>query len=296
MADTGQLIGGYKLRGLLHTGRESQVWEVVEPNSNRHFAMKILLPEFVSSKLERAKLFNDAQIGIQLRHENVVNIVKVNRSENQPHFIMEYFPSGSIRRRLQSRDQRDKDFLKQYAKKILHQATTGLAYMNASGFLHCDIKPDNIVSNATGQTKIIDFAISKPLKKGFFAKMFRKRGLPEGTASYMSPEQIRNELLDERSDVYSLGIFFYELACGRPPFRGNSIADLYRKHFSEIPQFPSVHNNDVTDEFGALCQKMLAKKKEDRYSNMHEVMIDLKRTQIFKSIKDEPDGNEGMMM
>jgi serine/threonine protein kinase len=294
MADTGQLIGGYKLRGLLHTGRESQVWEVVEPNSNRHFAMKILLPEFVTSKLERAKLFNDATIGIQLRHENVVNIVKVNKSETTPHFIMEYFPSGSIRRRLQSRDPRDKEFLTQYGKKILHQATTGLAYMNASGFLHCDIKPDNIVSNATGHTKIIDFAISKPLKKGLFAKLFRKRGLPEGTASYMSPEQIRVELLDERSDVYSLGIFFYEVACGRPPFRGNSIADLYRKHFSELPQLPSFHNKDVTDEFGAICLKMLAKKKEDRYRNMHEVMMDLKRVQVFKSVKEEPE-YDGMM-
>jgi len=295
MADTGQIIGGYKLRGLLHTGRESQVWEVVEPTSNRHFAMKLLLPEFVSTKAERAKLFNDAEIGKQLRHENVVNIIKVNRSETQPHFIMEYFAAGSLRRRLQSRDPKDKDYLKQYAKKIFKQTATGLAYMNASKFVHLDVKPDNIVANASGQTKIIDFAISKPIKKGFLARLFRKKGPPEGTPTYMSPEQIKTDLPDGRSDIYSLGITWYEVVCGRPPFRGNSVSDLYRKHFGEKPQLPSVYNPDVTDEFGHLLLRMLEKDRKSRPDSFHNVLIDLRKTQVFKSVKDE-DEEMGMGM
>jgi len=297
MADTGQTIGGYKLRGLLHTGRESQVWEVVELASNRHFAMKILLPEFCGTKHERNKLFNDATIGKALRHENVVHIVKVCApNAATPYFIMEYFPSGSLRRRLQSRDPRDKEFLKQYAKKIFRQCATGLAYMNGSGFVHCDVKPDNIVSNALGQTKIIDFAISKRIQKGFLAKLLRKRGAPEGTATYMSPEQIRNELLDGRSDVYSMGLVFYEVACGRPPFRGNSIGDLYRKHFVEKPPLPSMHNPDVTDEFGNFVMKMIEKKPENRFKNFHEVMIELKKVKVFKSVKDDEDEQMGGML
>jgi eukaryotic-like serine/threonine-protein kinase len=296
MADTGQVIGGYKLRGLLHTGRESQVWEVVEPTSNRHFAMKLLLPEFVAAKAERAKLFNDADIGKQLRHENVVNIIKVNKSPTQPHFIMEYFAAGSLRRRLQSKDPKDKEYLKVNAKKLFKQTATGLAYMNASGFAHLDVKPDNIVANALAQTKIIDFAISMPIRKGFLAKLFRKKGAPEGTPTYMSPEQIRTELMDGRSDIYSLGITWYEVACGRPPFRGNSVSDLYRKHFAEIPQLPSAYNPDVTDEFGQLLLRMLAKKKEDRPASFHNVLIDLRKTAVFKSVKDEDDEmNMGMM-
>lgn len=296
MADTGQVIGGYKLRGLLHTGRESQVWEVVEPTSNRHFAMKVLLPEFAESKPERAKLFNDAAIGMKLRHENVVHVVKVNRSETTPHFIMEYFASGSIRRRLISKDPRDKEFLKVNAKKIFKQSATGLAYMNASKFVHRDVKPDNIMCNAMGQTKIIDFAISAPLEKGFFANLFRKRGAPEGTVSYMSPEQIRCELLDGRSDIYSLGITWYEVVTGRPPFRGASIGDLYRKHASEKPPLPSTHNPDVTDEFGAIVLKMLAKKREDRYKSFHEVLMELRKVKVFKSVPDDEDMDGGGMM
>ncbi|MEO2089995.1 MAG: serine/threonine-protein kinase [Gemmataceae bacterium] len=295
MADTGQVIAGYKLRGLLHTGRESQVWEVVELASNRHLAMKLLLPEFAQSKAERAKLFNDADIGKQLRHENVVYVQKVNRSPDQPNFIMEYFPAGSLRRRLQSRDPKDKEYLKVNAKKIFKQTATGLAYMNASGFVHLDVKPDNIVANASAQTKIIDFAISRPIQKGFLAKLFRKKGLPEGTPTYMSPEQIRTELLDGRSDIYSLGITWYEVVTGRPPFRGNSVADLYRKHFGEKPALPSNHNPDVTDEFGALVLKMVAKKREDRFKSFHEVLIELKKVKVFKSLKDE-DEDEMMGM
>jgi serine/threonine protein kinase len=296
MADTGQIIGGYKLRGLLHTGRESQVWEVVEPTSNRHFAMKVLLPEFAESKAERAKLFNDAEIGMKLRHENVVHIVKVNRSPAAPHFIMEYFASGSIRRRLISRDPRDKEFLKANAKKIFKQTATGLAYMNASKFVHRDVKPDNIMCNALGQTKIIDFAISAPLEKGFFANLFRKRKSPEGTVSYMSPEQIRCELLDGRSDVYSLGITWYEVVTGRPPFKAASIGDLYRKHFVEKPALPSNLNADVTDEFGAVVLKMLAKKREDRYKSFHEVLMELRKVKVFKSAAADEDMDASGMM
>jgi serine/threonine-protein kinase len=296
MPDTGQVIGGYKLRGLLHTGSKTQVWEVVEGASSRHFAMKLLLPEFVKEKAERQKLFNDAAIGIKMRHENVVNIIKVNKSPTQPHFIMEYFAAGSIRRRLQSFDPKDKEYLKQNAKKIFKQTATGLAYMNASGFVHLDVKPDNIVANSLGQTKIIDFAISAPIQKGFFAKMFRKRGGAEGTATYMSPEQIRSDLADGRSDIYSLGVTWYEMATGRPPFRGESIAALFRKHFSEKPQLPSAYNPDVTDEFGSLVLKMLEKKRENRPASFHNVLIDLKKVKVFKSTKDDDEDEMGMGM
>ena len=118
MADTNDIIGGYKLRNLMQTGQVSQVFEVVEPASNRHFAMKLLLPEHAKTAEHRRALFHEVSIGMKMRHENVINILKVNKSETSPHFIMEYFPSGSIRTRLMSKDERDKEFLKNNAKKI----------------------------------------------------------------------------------------------------------------------------------------------------------------------------------
>ena len=295
MADIGATIGGYKIRSLLQTGQTSQVFEVVEPSSNRHFAMKILLPEFSSSKEHRGPLFNEAEIGSKLRHANVINIVKVSRSMETPHFVMEFFPSGSIRKRLQSKDPRDKEFLKEHARKIFKQAGTGLAYMNSSHYVHCDVKPDNILVNALGETKIIDFAISKRVSSGFLARLFRKRNKPEGTASYMSPEQIKCELLDARSDVYSFGCTMYEVVTFRPPFRGNSVSDLFRKHLMEKASPPSVYNPDVTDEFGAIVVRMLAKKPEDRYKNLLEAMMDLRKIKsVFKSRQDPEEDHHGM--
>jgi len=124
MADINELIGGYKLRTLLQTGQKSQVFEVVETRSNRHFAMKVLLPEAATEGEARRELFNDAEVGIKMAHQNVIRIFKVDRSKERPFFIMEFFPSGSMRTRLM---QKDLAFIKDNAMKIFKQAATGLA-------------------------------------------------------------------------------------------------------------------------------------------------------------------------
>lgn len=294
MADINEIIGGYKLRSLLQTGQKSQVFEVIEPTSNRHFAMKILLPEQLDNKESRQELFNDAEIGIKMRHENVINILKVQRSGPNPFFIMEFFPAGSLRTRLMSRNPSDKEFLKIHAKKLIKQAATGLAYMNASGFVHADVKPDNILANAAVKVKIIDFALSRPIRKGFLGRLFAKD--PKGgSASFMAPEQIQQKCLDSRADIYSFGCTMYELTTGRPPFRAASKNELYMKHLVEKATTPQVYNPDITDEFATLVLKLLAKKKEDRPANFHEVLIELRKLKVFKSVTaDDEDEHQSM--
>ena len=289
MAEMQTTIGGYKLRSLLQTGAVSQVYEVVEPTSHRHFAMKVLLPEHADKKDVRGVLFHEADVGIKMRHENVINILKVSKDEHTPHFIMEYFPSGSLRTRLISRDPKDKEFIKVNSRKIFKQMATGLAYMNASGYVHCDVKADNVLVNALGQTKIIDFAITKKIKKGFFEKLFHRKGKPQGTPSFMSPEQIRDEMLDGRADIYSFAATWYELTTGRPPFRATSQTELLRKHLGEKPAPLVAYNDDVTEEFSKFILAMLEKKKENRPENFHKILMDMKKIRIFKSIGDEAE-------
>lgn len=289
MADVGEVINGYRLRSLLQTGQTSQVFEVVEVQSNRHFAMKLLLPEAAENPEHRRTLFHEAEVGVKMTHANVIRIVKVSRTPQNPHFIMEFFPSGSLRLRVQAKDFA---FIKEHARKIFKQAGTGLAYMNASGYVHCDVKPDNILVNSLGDTKIIDFAITKQPPKGF-AKLFYRKKKPQGTPSFMSPEQILGAMPDQRMDIYSYGCTLFELTTGRPPFRGTTRDDLLTRHFREKPAPPSAYNQDVTDEFSAFVLRLIEKKKEDRPPHFHQVLMDLRKVkQIYKSKPEEPAEEE----
>src|SRR5438105_3885582 len=271
------VIGGYKIQKAMATGQTSQVYEVVELSSGRHFALKMLLPEKVKDPVHRHLLFHEADVGIKLAHPNIIKIVKMVKDPKNPYFVMEFFPAGNLQFRIQNKKW---DFIREFAHGILKQAATALAYMNASGWVHRDVKPANIMVNSAGEVRIIDFALAQRISKG---GLFKRKGQAAGTRSYMSPEQIRGEGLDGRADIYSFGASVYELVTGRPPFRANTFTDLLKKHLTEKPDSPQIHNRDVTDEFAELVLRMLAKKKQDRPKDFHEILIKLRNIKIFKS-------------
>jgi serine/threonine protein kinase len=276
-----EVIGGYRLQNLMMTGQTSQVWEVVELSSSRHFAMKFLLPEKARDPEYRSLLAHEANVGIKMRHPNVIKIIHLQRDKQNPWFVMEFFPAGSVKLRLLRKQQ---DFIRERSMDILKQTATALAYMNSSGWVHRDVKPDNILMNSAGELRLIDFALAKRVqRKSLFGRMFRSRGKAQGTPSYMSPEQIRNEPTDGRADIYSFGCSAYEITTGRPPFRGMSMQDLLQRHIVEKPTPPKLYNPDVTDEFTDLVLRCLAKKREDRPKDFHEILIALRGIRVFKT-------------
>lgn len=283
MAD--EIIEGYRVVNTLATGQNSQVLEVVEVSSHRHFAMKILLPEKMVDNNIKKLLAYEAEVGKEMMHPNVIRIHAVgqdSKNKNIPFFVMEFFPAGSLKLRIQRKQM---DWIVPNSMSILRQSATALAYINTSGWIHRDIKPENLLINSAGTLKVIDFALAARIEEpSFWSKLFRrKRRFVQGTRSYMSPEQILGEQLDARSDIYNFGITAYEMVALRPPFRAASQRELLAKQLHEVPPSPQVYNPDVTDEFGKLALRMVAKKRADRPQSFHEILKALNVMRVFKS-------------
>jgi serine/threonine-protein kinase len=273
-----EVIGGYRLVKHMATGQTSQVWEVVEPASGRHFAMKLLLPEKAGDADHRKVLFHEAEVGKGLAHPNIIRIITIIRDPHNPAFVMEFFPAGSLKARLLPK--RQEDYLREKLPDLLKQGATALAFMNAKGWIHRDVKPDNFLANHGGDLRLIDFALAQQKPTGF-QKMFWRKQKAQGTRSYMSPEQIRGEPLDGRADIYSFGATCYELVTNRPPFRGISSQDLLEKHIREKPVSPRQLNPAVSEEFAQFVLRMLNKKREDRPRDFHEVLMALRGMRVF---------------
>ncbi|HEX5271366.1 MAG TPA: serine/threonine-protein kinase, partial [Gemmataceae bacterium] len=234
----------------------------------------------VSSQEHRRILFHEADVAQKLTHPNIIRIVKVIRQESNPCFVMEFFPAGSLKARLLAKQS---DFLRERMLELLKQAATALAFTNAKGWVHRDVKPDNFLANSAGELRLIDFALATRVQKpSLFSKLLGKKQKTMGTRSYMSPEQILAGPIDGRADIYSFGATCYELVTGRPPFRGASSDDLLKKHLREKPVSPGNHNPDLTDEFSNLVLRMLAKKREDRPRDFHEILMALRGLKVYK--------------
>jgi len=263
-------------------GQNSQVWQAVQVSTGRPFALKLLLPERAADPDQRRALAHEAKVGMALRHPNIINIIEFNPDKENPHIVMEFFPSTNLKMGILHK----RDVLEKHYRAIIEQVAKALGYMHSKGWVHKDVKPDNILVNGVGQTKLIDFALAERFG-GLLTRLLRpRRKLIQGTRSYMSPEQIRGNPLDQRSDIYSLGCTLYELFTGRPPFRGDSPRDLLVKHLSEPPRNPRDLNPKLTPEIDSLIMRMLAKRKEDRPENMEEILATLHRIKITED--EEP--------
>jgi serine/threonine-protein kinase len=268
-------IDDYRLINLMMTGQTSQVWEVAELGSGRHFALKMLLPEHAHSLQQRHFLFHEGEVGRDVVHPKIIKMLTVIKDSKHPYLIMEFFPSVNLKLRLMHKE----EAIKEHLQGIIEQTATALAYMHERGWVHRDVKPDNILMNSAGDIRMIDFALAQRISK---KRKFRK-GKVMGTRSYMSPEQIRGEGLDPRADLYSFGITIYELMTFRPPFRASNAQELLSKQILEKPTPPQIYNPEISDEMSDLIMRMLSKKREDRPLDFHTFLAKFRGMRLFKA-------------
>ena len=191
--------------------------------------------------------------------------------------IMELFKFPNMKQQIQH----GADRLAYVADEIILTAAKGLRHLHEKGWIHRDVKPDNLLVDSDGDVKLIDFNLA--LKKaGALGKLFGGKSKVQGTISYMSPEQIRGQSLDERSDMYSFGCVIHELLGGKPPLTGTSPQDLLSKHLKVIPTLLTAINNNVDPDFADLVQRMMAKRPKNRPANIDDFLADFASIKIFR--------------
>jgi serine/threonine protein kinase len=277
-------VGPYRLARLIRAGNTCYVWEAVKDETNERFALKMLRPDFVKDKEEIGYLKHEWEVAKDLNHPNIIRFYDFTMQYQAPFLALELYSALNLKQVLRE----GPEPLAYLAEKIIHQTTHSLHYLHERGWIHCYMKPDNLLVNDDGDVKLIDFTIAQKPKKSLLSYLGIKQKV-RGTRSYMSPEQIRGETLDGRSDVYSFACVIFELLSGRPPYTGSSPNELLEKHLRASVPTVIVHNKDITRECADLLRRMMNKKREMRPKSMWEVLQEFRNIQIFTKKPQPPE-------
>ncbi len=278
MASGRDFLGPYRLVRLIRAGQQTQVWEVLKDGETQRVAMKLLMREFVKNRDEISRLRHEANVGVPLKHKNIIDIHEFNYDHEMPFVTMELFHARNLKQDL--REQSDR--VAHLVTEIITQVGEALRYFHRQGWVHCDIKPDNFLVKDTGEFKLIDFSIAQKTKKGL-SGLFGSRGKKQGTRSYMSPEQIRGQSLDGRSDMYSLGCVIFEMLGGRAPYTASNPNELLAKHLkASIPTLAPM-NKAITPEIIGLVQQMMAKERNKRPKDMDEFLKTFGHLRVYRT-------------
>ncbi len=281
-------LGSYRLLAPIRTGRYTQVWAAIDDSAARYVALKLLLPEYRSSREQLRMMRHELDVGLQLRHPRCLGAFEMRDSKHGAHLLMDLFPGDNLRDVLKRRRE---DLIRQFAS-VVRQAAEGIAHLNAMGYIHLDIKPDNFMLSPEGEVRLIDFALARKIPTAwerFFWKQ-RQRTI-QGTRSYLSPEQILREPVDLRTDVYSFGCTLFHLAAGVQPFTAATSDELLKKHLTAAPPNLALECPDAEPEFIDLVRRMMGKKPPERPRSVGEMLQQLATMRFFKSQepKNEPN-------
>jgi serine/threonine protein kinase/Tol biopolymer transport system component len=276
----GQVVKHYQVLGSIGEGGMGEVYLAKDTILGRRVALKVL-PEFVGANPDRLRRFKqEARSASTLNHPNVCVIHEIGETEDgRPFIAMENIEGVTLRQRLNDREMKLGDAL-----DIAIQVADALTAAHEASIVHRDIKPENIMIRRDGYVKVFDFGLAKLTEQRRQPEGATKStllvnsspGTVMGTAAYMSPEQARGVAVDERTDIWSLGVVLYEMVSGQAPFTGQTPTDVVIAIVEKDPPTLSQHLPDVPAELERIVRKALRKDADQRYQIVKEMAIDLR--------------------
>ncbi|MEP6922777.1 MAG: serine/threonine-protein kinase [bacterium] len=288
MADTqpvlvaGQVVGHYQIVAPLGKGGMGEVYLASDTKLDRKVALKLLPARFTNHKDLLRRFIQEAKAASSLNHPNIITIHEIGET-NGVHFIATEFIDGlTLKQRMRSVRLKLADVL-----DVAIQVSSALQAAHAAGLVHRDIKPENIMLRPDGYVKVLDFGLAKLTQKsgqsntedsevGTMLRGHTKPGTVLGTVDYMSPEQARGQVLDHRTDIFSLGIVLYEMAAGRMPFAAATGVDTLVSILEKDPPPLDEYAPELPAELQRIISRALRKDPNERYQTIGDLLIDLK--------------------
>ncbi|UCG50492.1 MAG: protein kinase [Candidatus Latescibacterota bacterium] len=268
----GETISHYNILEKLGEGGMGVVYKAEDTQLDRTVALKFLPPDKLQTKEDVERFTREAKAVSALNHPHIATIYELDEYEGERFIVFEYLPGGTLKTLTKDIGESGRRLSAERIADIGIQILDGLEHAHAKGFIHRDLKPDNLMFSEDGKIKITDFGLAK--LKG--AAELTKSGSTVGTVSYMSPEQVRGEELDTRSDLFSVGVILYQLVTGNRPFRGEHETAISYAIVNEDPVAPATLRPDLPKALLQIIMRCLEKDKDKRIANAGEVRDALK--------------------
>ena len=267
---TGSTFAGrYQVIEELGKGGMGQIYKVFDTKIKEKVALKLIKPEVASDKDTIGRFNNEIRLARRIRHRNVCGMFDIGEAEGAHFITMEYVQGEDLKSMIRMSGSLSIGMVFSVGKQVCD----GLAEAHSLGVVHRDLKPQNIMIDKGGNAKIMDFGIARSIRE----KGITGAGTMIGTPEYMSPEQTEAKNVDQTSDIYSLGVVFYEMATSHVPFEGDTALSIAIKHKTEIPKDPKSLNPSIPDDLKRLILRCLEKDRAKRFQTAAEVEAELEK-------------------
>jgi serine/threonine protein kinase len=272
----GKKLGGrYEIEELLGQGGMSAVYKAMDPNLKRIVAVKMIHAHLSNDPGFVMRFEEEAAAVAKLRHPNIVQVYDFNHDDGTYYMVLEFVPGETLQDYLKRLNKDGRYLPTKQAIQFAANVSDAIDYAHQRGLIHRDIKPANVMINVQGEAILMDFGIAKIIG----GQKHTATGAVVGTAMYMSPEQIKGEQPDRRTDIYSLGVTLFEMVSGHPPFEADSAMTLMMMHVNDpVPDLRRI-NPEVPDGLVGIINKALAKNPDERYQTAAQMATALRNLQ-----------------